>query len=74
MDTSLPQNALLIETIQREAVNSSLLEAFLESAPQFVLQCSIVLRTGIISKFQNKFDERIVSKFKYHRGSLESQM
>jgi hypothetical protein len=50
MDTSLHQNALLIETIRREVVSASLLEAFLESAPQFVLQCFIVLCTGIISK------------------------
>ena len=52
MDTSLPQNALLIETIKSEVVNAGLLVAFLESAPQFILQCSIVLSTGIISKFR----------------------
>ena len=33
------------------AEKTGLIEAFLESAPQFILQCSIILRTGNISKY-----------------------
>jgi len=50
-DTSLPQNAKLIFEMKKEALVSGLFEAFLESAPQMLLQCSIVLRTGVTSKF-----------------------
>ena len=53
MDTSFPHNSSLIDIIQREALGLGLLEAFLESAPQFVLQCSIILRTGIIGTLTN---------------------
>ena len=50
MDTSLPENAVLISKIMRRTVDANLYEAFLESAPQFILQSSIILRNGIISK------------------------
>jgi hypothetical protein len=50
MDTSLAQNSSLIDIIQKEALGMGILEAFLESAPQFILQCSIILRTGNIGK------------------------
>jgi hypothetical protein len=50
MDTSLPENLDLIKKIKAEAVTSRILEAFLESAPQFILQWSIVFRTGNISE------------------------
>ena len=46
MDTSLPQNAILKERIKREAQEFGLFETYLESAPQFILQCSIILITG----------------------------
>jgi len=49
MDTSLPANSKLIFKMKKEASDSGELEAFLESAPQFILQSSIVLRTGNIS-------------------------
>jgi hypothetical protein len=52
MDTSLPQNAPLIERIKHKALGSGLLEAFLESAPQLILQCSIILRTGNTSNYR----------------------
>jgi len=45
-DTSLHQNADVIRSINEEALGSGLFEAFLESAPQLILQCSIILRTG----------------------------
>ena len=51
MDTSLPQNSVLMERITREALDSGLFEAYLESAPQFILQCSIILITGSTSQF-----------------------
>jgi hypothetical protein len=50
MDTSLPANSALIFKIKKEASESGVFEAFLESAPQFILQSSIVLRTGNICK------------------------
>ncbi len=50
MDTSLKRNIDLIKKMKEEAVTSKILEAFLESAPQFILQWSIVFRTGNISE------------------------
>jgi hypothetical protein len=56
MDTSLPGNALFIDKIKQRALNSRLFEAFLESAPQLILQCSIILRTGYTSNYgQTKY-------------------
>ena len=51
METSISQNANLILSVKEEALGSGLFEAFLESAPQFILQCSIILKTGNMSKF-----------------------
>ena len=50
-DTSLQQNFHNVRSIKTESLESGLLEAFMESAPQFILQLSIVIRTGIISKY-----------------------
>ena len=50
MDSSLLSNTTLILRIKNEALGSGLLEAFLESAPQFILQLFIILSTGQISK------------------------
>jgi hypothetical protein len=51
MDTQAPENAEKIELIFKEVAGSKILEAYLESAPQFILQFSIILRTGNISNF-----------------------
>ncbi len=51
MESSISQNANIILSIKQEALGSGLFEAFLESAPQFILQCSIILKTGKMSKF-----------------------
>jgi hypothetical protein len=50
MDTNLKQNAKLIEILRKEVLGSSLLEVFLEAAPQFILQSYIILKTGNASK------------------------
>ena len=52
LDTSLPQNDIAVTKIKHEAKRSGLLETFLESVPEFIFQCSIIMRTGIISTFQ----------------------
>jgi hypothetical protein len=51
MDTSLPINSTLVFMMKNEALGAGLYEAFFESAPQFILQSSIVLRTGNICKY-----------------------
>ncbi len=48
MDPTIPENFTLITKLKKESINASLLEGFLESAPQFILQNYIVLKTGSI--------------------------
>jgi hypothetical protein len=50
LDTSLLSNRLTMDLLHKEVLNSSIFEAFLESVPQLILQSSIVLRTGTMSK------------------------
>jgi hypothetical protein len=50
MDTQAPENAEKMELIYKEVSGSKILEAYLESAPQFILQCSIILWTGNMSE------------------------
>jgi XK-related protein len=49
METQMTLNFSEVNRIKQEAVVFGLREAFLESAPQLILQISIVLRTGILS-------------------------
>jgi hypothetical protein len=51
MNTQLDINHDLVNTIKSEASSAALYEAFLESAPQFILQMTIILRTGNLSMF-----------------------
>lgn len=46
MDSSVTKNVTSISKLKLEAMGSGFLEAFLESAPQFVLQLYIILKTG----------------------------
>jgi hypothetical protein len=62
LDTSLPSNAKTIARLQKEIFGSSTLEAFLESAPQFILQCSIIWRTGTMGKIANNCPEILTAK------------
>jgi hypothetical protein len=48
MDPAIPENFTLITKLKKESINAGLLEGFLESAPQFILQNYIVLKTGSI--------------------------
>jgi hypothetical protein len=48
MDHTIPENFSLITKLKKESINAGLLEGFLESAPQFILQNYIVLKTGSI--------------------------
>ena len=50
MNTYLPENSQLVFYLKQKALDTGLFEAFLESAPQMILQCSIILRTGVTSK------------------------
>jgi hypothetical protein len=50
MDTQLSVNNDLVSSIEFEALSLGLYEAFLEAAPQFIFQMSVVLRVGYISK------------------------
>jgi hypothetical protein len=50
MDSSLAPNNGIINKIKFETLSSGTLEAFLESAPQLIFQCSIIFRTGSTSK------------------------
>jgi len=48
MDTSLHQNSGLISNIKKEAMESAIFEAYLESAPQFIFQIYYILKSGEI--------------------------
>jgi hypothetical protein len=50
MDTQLSYNRHLVTTIKSQATDFAINEAFLESAPQFILQMTIILRTGNLCK------------------------
>jgi hypothetical protein len=53
MDTNNPHNLLLIGDIRRQALASSLLEAFLEAAPQIIIQGVFLSLFSIDWQWQN---------------------
>ena len=63
MDSSFPHNATLISTLKKEATGAGLYEAFLESAPQFILQCAIILSSGNISEYPDVRDGHNVTNY-----------
>jgi hypothetical protein len=50
LETSTEDDQKIVTLIKKTVFSSNVYEAFLESAPQFILQCSIILKTGNISK------------------------
>ena len=50
MNTANPHNFPLVSQLKSSATDISAIEAFLESAPQLILQIYIILRTGEFSK------------------------
>ena len=50
MDTSLPQNSDLVAGIKQEVLTAGLFETYMESAPQFVIQCIFILESGSASE------------------------
>jgi hypothetical protein len=72
MDTSLEKNRDVIMKMKVESVQSRILEAFLESAPQFILQWSIIFRTGNIGKkfIFSSFILRLLSMFPFYGSDL----
>ena len=63
LDSSFPHNATLISTLKKEATGAGLYEAFLESAPQFILQCAIILSSGNISEYPDVRDGHNVTNY-----------
>jgi hypothetical protein len=61
METATEDGQKMVTIIKKKVFNSNVYEAFLESGPQFILQSSIILRTGNISmnifKSKNFFEE-----------------
>ncbi len=63
METAKEDGQKMVTFIKKKVFNSNVYEAFLESAPQFILQCSIILRTGNISKdFEQDFENDIAKE------------
>jgi len=50
LSANMQENSNRIIAIKKEAISLRNLHAFLESAPQIILQCSIFLQTGRISE------------------------
>ena len=53
MDTNSQHNFKLIAILRKKVLGSNLLEVFLESAPQFILQSYIIMKTGCASNDYN---------------------
>ncbi len=51
LESTTESDQKIVTFIKKTVFNSNVYEAFLESAPQLILQCSIILRTGNMSNY-----------------------
>jgi hypothetical protein len=65
MDTDNPHNFLMMDEIRRQAMASSLQEAYLESAPQMILQIFLFNRLIQKNNEDNSLWQTIRSMYKY---------
>ena len=70
MDITLSHNLNLVLNTKSEVSLDATLEAFVESAPQFVLQLFIILNTGKVGEFP----EYKKLQYKLSRGEICVQM
>lgn len=65
-DSSLDVNYAVIYKIKMETIRSGTMEAFVESAPQLIFQCSVICRTGNTSKLVFVADIHLLSSQLIH--------
>ena len=71
LDTQASENQRIIFQIKEEAQYNKMFEAFAEAAPQFILQISILLQTGVQGKLENDLENGLASvKAQVHLSNL----
>ena len=61
MDTRASENRKIILASEEQAQSTRMFEAFLEAAPQFILQLTIILQTGDYGNFLQKIQNDLLS-------------